>query len=278
MSRNKNKPNKGTNVSDNNDLSGELNSLGNLGSILNAAADTAVKPVTEAAILQPGATQQQTPPHEPVLHFDMLSPESIAAEHMSNIQPPVEQPVVNPVEGLLEAAGLAAAEVVAKTAPVTDFTTPVKVDMARVGDTSRVRIQKAIFDTYVEVTAPGLPVDWVLMSNHHIKMCKALIESAGYPYIEFKEVYDHLLRLVKEHRAKSFSDIYVRRFDDRLYPKMTKDQIAIADRLLSIITTVGRHNDRSRALAQIDLAASLKHVKPALAQQNLSAYFGAFRR
>lgn len=278
MSRNKNnKQNKGTNVSDNNDLSSELNGLSDLGSILNAAADATVKPVTEASILQPGVTQQQQPVqpiHEPILNNDMLSPASIAAEPLSNIQ----APVVNPVAGVLEAAGVAAATVVAETAPVTDFVTPVKVEMGRVGDTSRVRIQKAIFDTYVEVTAPGLPVDWVLMTNHHIKLCKALIEAAGYPYIEFKEVYDYLLRLVKEHRAKSFSDIYVRRFDDRLYPKMTKDQIAIADRLISIITTVGRHNDRSRALSQIDLAASLKPVKPALAQQNLSAYFGAFRR
>lgn len=266
MSKNRNKQNKGNTVSDNNDNTtiDLSNDLGSLGDMLKAAGTVGVLgPDDHGVGVEPGEE----------------SPEGI--ETVTPEVTPVAEAVtaaVSPVANVLESAAVAAAVVVEEIAPVTDFETPVKVDMPALGDTSRVRTQKAIFDTYVDVVAPGKPINWEVMTNHHIRMCKALLESAGYPYIEFKEVYDYLLKLVKEHRAKAFSDIYVRRFDDRLYPKMTKDQIMVADRLLSIITTVGRHNDRGRAVQQIDLALSLKAVKPAVAQQNLSAYFGAFRR
>lgn len=276
MSRNKNKQNKEKTVTDTtdnstNDLS---NDLGDLGALLKASEGIGAEGVSGVGLdstVDAGAGDVAPSEAPPVL------PPTIPAD----ISPPEEftpSPAASNIADVLNTAAAAAADVVAETAPITDFTTPVKVSTDRIGDTSRVRIQKSIIDTYVDVVAPGKPINWDVMSNHHIKLCKALIESAGYPYIEFKEVYDHLLKQVKEHRAGAFGDLYVRRFDDRLYPKMTKDQIATSDRLISIITTVGRHNDRGRALQQIDLAASLKDVKPALAQQNLSAYFGAFRR
>lgn len=235
-----------------------ISELGNLGELLKAS-DTPSGNSHDVTLPDSAGSETTTPPVTPV-----------------EIPTPTTEP--SPIVDILNTAAAAAATVVADTAPITDFATPVKVEVGSLGDTSRVRIQKGIIDTYVEVVAPGKPINWEVMSNHHIKLCKALIESAGYPYIEFKEVYDHLLKKVKEHRAGAFGDLYVRRFDDRLYPKMTKDQIGIADRLISIITTVGRHNDRGRALQQIDLSASLKDIRPALAQQNLSAYFGSFRR
>lgn len=189
-----------------------------------------------------------------------------------------EVAVIDNASVISEGVAAAAAELATAEEPVTDFATPVTPVVETTTDTSQVRVLKAYFDTYVEALAPGKSVELKTGGKYQVKLYRTINSAINLQYTEFKEVFDYLLTLVKEHRAAAFSDVYVRRFDHLLHPSMTKPEIHIYDQLLSVITTVGRSNDRSRALQQIDLGLAFRGVRPASAQQNLSAYFNAFKR
>lgn len=115
----------------------------------------------------------------------------------------------------------------------------------------------------------GVPIQKRLYSD--------LTELMKLDFIQFKSGMDKLLALIFEYRHAAFSDLYSRRFFENLYPSMTHEQVREFDELLHILVTVGTQSNRSRAMSQIDLAAALKSVKNAKAQQNMSAYFSALR-
>ncbi|QXO10281.1 hypothetical protein pEaSNUABM37_00322 [Erwinia phage pEa_SNUABM_37] len=102
-------------------------------------------------------------------------------------------------------------------------------------------------------------------------------ELAKLEFLDFKIGMDNLLKLIFEYRHAAFSELYIRRFFENLYPSLTHEQVREFDDLLSILVTVGSATNRSRAMTQVDLGAALKSIKNPKAQQNMSAYFSALR-
>ena len=109
------------------------------------------------------------------------------------------------------------------------------------------------------------------------RLYNLISELSKLEFLDFKVGMDSLLNLIFDYRHAAFSAFYSRRFFENLYPSLTHEQIREFDDLLNILVTVGSATNRSRAMTQVDLAATLKSVKNPLAQQNLAAYFSALR-
>lgn len=171
---------------------------------------------------------------------------------------------VNPLEQVNDVPQLAA------LAPTPDpIIPPVKSD--------RVEALMGYLTEYVEFMNPNNYMDAKKGIPKQRRLYTLLTELNTLDYVEFNEAMGRLLSLVYNHRHAAFSDLYVRRFFEQLYPQMTHAQIHEFDNLIGIIVPVGSAQNRSKALAQIDLNFALGAVTDGKARQNLAAYFSALR-